>query len=121
MVLVAVVVALLGNCNFWFAPKDDGKLSPIPRDDDTPSVVPVFTDVEILDVVPIPKDIVGPAANEDDEVVKVEDTGIEKFGVGCLICELLLVLTVDRAFGRGKLNICEALLVVVPTNEGNVG
>ena len=107
-------MALLGNCSLRFAPKDDGKLSPIPRDDDTPSVVPVITDVEVLDVVP------GPAANDDDVVVKVEDTGIEKFSVGCLFCELL-VLAVDRTFGTGKLNICEVLIVLVPTNEGNVG
>ena len=107
-------MALLGNCSLRLAPKDDGKLSPIPRDDGTPSVVPVLTDVEVLDVVP------GPAANDDDVVVKVEDTGIEKFSVGCLFCELL-VLAVDRAFGTGKLNICEVLIVLVPTNEGNVG
>ena len=99
-------------------PKDDETPSPVPRDDGTPSAVPIPKDDEILGVISIPKgdDKLSPAA-EDDVVVEVEDTGIEKFSVGCE----LLALAVDGAFGRAKLNICEVLPVALPTSEGIVG
>ena len=118
-------MVLAGNCSLSPAPKDDdGRPSPVPSDGGTPSVVLVTKDDETLGTVPFPKDddILSPAA-EDEVVVEVEDIGIEKFSVGtvgCLICELL-VLAVERAFGRAKLNICGVLLVVLPTSEGIVG
>ena len=118
--LALLVVALVGNCSLSPAPEDnDGRLSPVPGDDETPSVVPATKDDKTLGAVPILKDdgILSPAVEDD---VVIGDIGIEKFSVGCLICELL-VLPVDRAFGRAKLNVFEVLLVVLPTSEGIAG
>lgn len=114
-------MVVVGNCSLNPAPKDDDdRPSPVPRVDGTPSAVPIPKDDETLGAISIPKgdEILSSAA--EDDVVKVEDTGIEKFSVGCITRELL-VLAVDIAFGRAKLNIREVLPVALPTSEGIIG